>query len=129
MKLDKRLFRWSHAHTFVFAALVGLGVGGSSVWLPVAFVAGVTFSFVMGFYAGRIWRRGKAAAVAIVKHGEAVQRATLREKRGRARQAEARARDLEEIARGEKRRTARAKGLTQSEVAELQTGALMRGRL
>lgn len=111
--------RWGHGHTFVGGLLAGLAV--SSYWEAAAAAAAVLAVAV--FFAWRVVkvsRRAGRTVTAAVSTRELIQQETLRERRAKADQAEARARDLEAIAAGERRRADRAAGITRSEIAELQ---------
>jgi hypothetical protein len=126
--------RWSHLHTAAVSALAGAWF--THGWWAVAALAA---ALLVGILIGRFWaslRGARKRLQAEIQHRIELQRldrlrklAGLRTDRARARLAEAKARDAKSIAAGERRRAARARGVTASEVAELQAGSLVRGRL
>jgi len=121
--------RWTHAHTGLAGAFAGLWFARSPL-LVLLVVAAVAFT--AGLLAGRFWRGVRAAKAAVtaeiaaraeaLRHTHDMRRAGLRAARAKARVVEAKARDGKAIAAEAKRRAERARGVTNSEIAQLQMG-------
>lgn len=113
--------RWTHLHTFA-AGVLGATVVARQGWLILVAFAGV---FAAGVLLGRFLYRAAQLAVWAGRAGRAVvelRESRLELSRARALEARSRAENGAAVAAEQRHRADRAKGITRSEIAELQMG-------
>jgi hypothetical protein len=120
--------RWRHPHTLAAGLIAGIWWSHD----PRFMLGFVVAAFLIGVGLGRFWHTVKRASRIVAetawlkaesnRQALAIKRAHVRTARATARLAEAKARDGKAVAVEARRRADRARGVTNSEIAQLQMG-------